>query len=315
MKRVLTILIGVLASALAAWRHVRLRNEDCQDELAQARRELASLRARAMEAERQLALLSEQAAAPPTFGRGALAEGGVVSAAALVEDAAQAAAQLEAEADAQALDELTFETALPMAEVEVLQAGYEVAQAAEKPVEIDLAALAGRAGAVELLVDGEKPAEDDLTRLEGIGPTYVARLRQHGIVSFAQLAGSSEDALAAIIQAPAWRQPNFADWIAQARLAAAGDEAGLADLQAVLFSRRNDNLTLIDGLGQKYAAALQAGGVDSFAALAAATPEQIAALVSVAGLRSANFGAWIEEAARRAAGKRVSRRDRGAATP
>lgn len=315
MKRVLTILIGVLASALAAWRYLRLRNEDCHEELAQAQRELASLRTRAMEAERQLARLSQQAAEPPSFGRGALAEGGGVSAAALAEDAAQTAAQLEAEADAQALDELTVETALPLAEVEVLQAGDEVAQAAEEPAEIDLTAPAGRSGTVELLVDAEEPAGDDLTRLEGIGPTYAARLSEHGIVSFAQLAGSGEDALAAIIQAPAWRQPNFADWIAQARLAAAGDEQGLAALQDELFSRRGDNLTLIEGLGAKYAAALQSGGIASFAALAASTPEEVAAIAGEAGLRNANFSAWIDEAAQRAAGKRVARRGGNPPTP
>lgn len=305
MKRLLALLIAV-ASTLALWRFMQ-RVQELQGELARSQRELASQRARAMEAERQLAMLPKTAASPPVFGRGVVADGGFVSVTALAAEAAAAAAQLDAAADAQALDELLIESDLPLAEVEVLQASYEASQPAEEPAEIDMAALASRSGAVELLVSDRPPAEDDLTRLEGIGPAYAARLREHGIASFARLAESREDALAAIIQVPAWRQPNFADWIAQARLAVAGDEDGLAALQAALFSRRRDNLTLIGGLGPKYAAALQAAGIDSFAALAAATPEEVAAIASQAGLRSGNFGAWIEEAAQRAAGKRVAR--------
>jgi predicted flap endonuclease-1-like 5' DNA nuclease len=303
------------AGAAATWLLLRRLGRGRQDELARLQRELAGQRARAMEAERQLARVREQPAAPSAFGRGVVVSDGFVSAEALAAEAEVAAAQLDAQADAQALDELLVESELPLAEVEVLQASYEAGLPAEEPPENDRAALTSRSGAVELLVSDQEPAGDDLTRLEGIGPTYADRLHEHGIVTFARLAQTSEDELAAIIQAPAWRRPSFADWIAQAQLAAAGDETGLAALQAELFSRRSDNLTLIDGLGEKYAAALHAAGMASFAALAAATPEQIAAAVSAAGLRSADFGAWIDEAAQRAAGKRVARRSRAADTP
>jgi predicted flap endonuclease-1-like 5' DNA nuclease len=314
MKRLLALLIALIASAVALWRFMQ-RLQELQGELARSQRELASQRARAMDAERQLAQLTGQTAAPPAFGRGVIASDGFVSVDSLTAEAQAAAVALEAEAEAQALDELLIETELPLAEVEVLQASYEAGLPAEEPAEIDMAALASRSGAVELLVSDQEPAGDDLTRLEGIGPTYASRLREHGIVTFARLAETGEAALAEIIQAPAWRRPAFADWISQARLAAYGDEAGLAALQAELFSRRGDNLALIDGLGEKYAAALHTAGIASFAALAAATPEQIAAAVSAAGLRSADFGAWIDEAAQRAAGKRVARRAPTADTP
>jgi predicted flap endonuclease-1-like 5' DNA nuclease len=294
-----------VAGALATWLLLRRRGQRRQDELASIQRELAGQRARAMEAERRLA---QQAAAPPAYGRGAVATGGFVRVEALAAEADATVADLDATADAQALDELLIETELPLAEVEVLQASLEASQTDQKPVEIDMVALASRSGAVQLLVSDQQPAEDDLTRLEGIGPTYAARLRQHGVATFARLADTGEAALAEIIQAPAWRRPNFADWIAQAQMAAVGDEAGLAALQAVLFSRQGDKLTLIEGLGQKYAGALQAAGIDSYAALAAATSDQVAAIAGEAGLRSADFGAWIDEAALRAAGKRVARR-------
>lgn len=156
-----------------------------------------------------------------------------------------------------------------------------------------------------------RPAEqegDDLTRLEGIGPTYAQRLRENGITTFAALADADEQSIATIIDAPAWRQANYGDWIAQARLLAWGDEEGLKALQDELFSRSEvDNLQLIKGMGQKSADALTAGGITTFAALAAAHPDELDGLMKAAGLRRADYDAWIEEAGTRAAGHRVTR--------
>ncbi len=82
-----------------------------------------------------------------------------------------------------------------------------------------------------------RAAGDDLLRIEGIGPVYAAKLRTAGITTFAQLAATDEAPLSEIIQAPAWRQVNYGEWREQARLAAAGDEAGLKALQDRLFAR------------------------------------------------------------------------------
>lgn len=153
---------------------------------------------------------------------------------------------------------------------------------------------------------------DDLTRLEGIGPMYAERLRNSGITTFAQLAEADENALATIISAPAWRRINFASWIEQARLAAAGDTTGLQDLQSRLHRREGDNLSLIRGLGERSVAGLRAAGIDNFAALAAATPEQVEAAVRAGGGRGGDYAAWIEEAGQRAAGRRVARAPRRA---
>jgi predicted flap endonuclease-1-like 5' DNA nuclease len=68
------------------------------------------------------------------------------------------------------------------------------------------------------------PAE--LARLQGIkgvGVVYAMRLSQNGISSVTELANASADQLDAIIKAPRWRKPNYADWIAQAKHAMAGD--------------------------------------------------------------------------------------------
>ncbi len=148
---------------------------------------------------------------------------------------------------------------------------------------------------------------DDLTEIEGIGPVYAARLGEGGIHSFADLAATDEPALATLIAAPAWRRVNYGDWIAQARLAAAGDREGLSELQSRLNARGEDNLGLIRGLGNRSVAALQAAGITTFGALAAATPQQVESALRDAGVRSGyDYEAWISEAGVRAAGKRVS---------
>lgn len=61
------------------------------------------------------------------------------------------------------------------------------------------------------------PARDDLTRIRGIGPGYAARLSQAGLTTYAALAASSPAELAAIIQAPDWRRPDYESWIQQAQ--------------------------------------------------------------------------------------------------
>ena len=152
-----------------------------------------------------------------------------------------------------------------------------------------------------------KVAGDDLIRIEGIGPRYNSLLRAAGITTFAQLAAADDAVLADIIKPKAWQKVDFDDWKQQAALAAAGDWAGFDALQAQLNQRKENDLALIQGLGDTHAAALRAGGIDSFAALAASTPEQVDDILRKAGVRTGNAAAWIAEARLRAKGKRVQR--------
>jgi uncharacterized membrane protein HdeD (DUF308 family)/predicted flap endonuclease-1-like 5' DNA nuclease len=62
------------------------------------------------------------------------------------------------------------------------------------------------------------------------------------------------------------------------------------------------DLTAIEGIGPKTAAALQAAGVNNFADLAAMSPEQIHAIVKGAGI-SADPSTWAEQAELAAAGR------------
>jgi predicted flap endonuclease-1-like 5' DNA nuclease len=59
-------------------------------------------------------------------------------------------------------------------------------------------------------------AGDDLTRILGIGPAYAARLQGAGVHSFAQLAAATPDQLAALLEVPDWRRPDFESWLEQA---------------------------------------------------------------------------------------------------
>jgi predicted flap endonuclease-1-like 5' DNA nuclease len=218
------------AGAAAVWLLLRRRDRRRQQRLARLEREQASRRAWALDVERQLA--QQAAPPPPSFQRGAVASNGFISVQALAADLEAAANDLDvtaddldAVADAQALGELFIEAELPLAEVEVLQASYEASQPHEAAPEIDMAALASRSGAVDLPAGDQAGVADDLILIDGIGPVYAARLRQQGIVTFAGLAELSEAALAELIQAPAWRRPNFAAWIDEATQRAAAPVA------------------------------------------------------------------------------------------
>ena len=80
--------------------------------------------------------------------------------------------------------------------------------------------------------DGLVP--DDMTRLKGIGPNYQQKLAHAGILRFADLAQVDEAYLRANLDQPMFRRAKRYDWQEQARLAAAGDEAGLSALKSHL---------------------------------------------------------------------------------
>jgi predicted flap endonuclease-1-like 5' DNA nuclease len=149
---------------------------------------------------------------------------------------------------------------------------------------------------------------DDLQRIEGIGPAYATRLRAANITTFGQLADSDEEMLAVIIGAPAWRKLAYGDWITQARLAAAGDDAALEALQERLNRRKANKLALIAGLGPQSIQVLEDAGIHTYADLAAADPDSLKEIFAKAGARGGNYASWIEEAELRAAGKRVPRK-------
>jgi len=80
---------------------------------------------------------------------------------------------------------------------------------------------------------------DDLTKLEGIGPTISKALIAQGIDTFEKVAAKTVDDLQAATDAEGVRfSPSAESWAEQASYAAKGDWDGLAALQDTLVSGR-----------------------------------------------------------------------------
>lgn len=73
---------------------------------------------------------------------------------------------------------------------------------------------AGAPTATEAAVKGATDL-DDLTQIKGIGPTYAKRLKDAGLVTYSDIASSSEDQLRQVTKAATMTDVN--EWIAQAR--------------------------------------------------------------------------------------------------
>jgi predicted flap endonuclease-1-like 5' DNA nuclease len=82
--------------------------------------------------------------------------------------------------------------------------------------------------------------DDDLKRIEGIGPRMSAALVAAGIRTYKQLGEADEATIRAAIQAAGLRfAPSLTTWARQARLLADGDEAGFTDLTRRLVAGRD----------------------------------------------------------------------------
>jgi predicted flap endonuclease-1-like 5' DNA nuclease len=80
--------------------------------------------------------------------------------------------------------------------------------------------------------------EDNLKRIEGIGPKIESVLKAAGILSFAQLADTAPERLAEILREAGVRIGYPETWPEQAALAAAADWDGLERLQGQLKGGR-----------------------------------------------------------------------------
>ena len=78
-------------------------------------------------------------------------------------------------------------------------------------------------------------------------------------------------------------------------------EAAAPDVKAEPAAPISQDLTVVEGVGPKIAAALQAAGIENYADLAATSPEQLRMILSDAGL-SADPSTWSEQAQMAAAG-------------
>lgn len=81
------------------------------------------------------------------------------------------------------------------------------------------------------------------------------------------------------------------------------EEEVKAPVEVAAEPQKPDDLTLIEGIGPKINAILQAAGVHTFSQLADLTPERIMEILTAGGIRLADPASWPEQARLAAAGE------------
>ena len=154
---------------------------------------------------------------------------------------------------------------------------------------------------------------EDLTRIEGVGPKIQELFYAHGITSYAQLAQTSPADISAVLGST-FASHDPSTWPDQAALAAAGEWDKLVAWQDQLDGGRDigasiqqpvEDLKLIEGIGPKVEELLYAAEITSYAALAAANPDQIRAILEREGgmMTAMDPSTWPDQARLAAAGE------------
>ncbi len=91
--------------------------------------------------------------------------------------------------------------------------------------------LAGAGEAVSAAAESAQTRGDDLTRIKGLGPKLAAQLRDLGVIRFAQIAAWDDDEIDRVDAQLGRFQGRIRrdDWVAQAKLLAAGEETAFAE--------------------------------------------------------------------------------------
>jgi len=159
--------------------------------------------------------------------------------------------------------------------------------------------------------------EDDLTKIEGIGPKIERLLKGEGVTTWMLLAGSRVDTLQAILDrgGDRFRLADPESWPDQAKLAAEGRWQELYELQDLLIAGRGtsagptapegDDLKVIEGIGPKIEALLKAAGIATWAALADSHADRLQEILDTGGdrFRIADPTSWPDQASLAAEGR------------
>jgi len=182
--------------------------------------------------------------------------------------------------------------------------GYQMADPSSWPRQARLAAnrdWVKLQALKEQLVGGvRRPAEepvveDDLTMIEGVGPKIADVLGENGIRTFSQLGDAEVDDLRAILReaGPGYHTADPSSWPRQARLAANRDWVKLQALKEQLVGgvrrpgetqpARDDDLTMIEGIGPKIQELLRAQGIRTFAQLSETPVDRLEGIIQEGG--------------------------------
>ncbi len=185
-------------------------------------------------------------------------------------------ARLAALPDQQESAVLQTTTAAALAEPVIAEMPPEVANARQQVIE----AVRNKLPAVA------ENAQDDLTRIRGIGPFIERKLNELGIFTFEQLAACDDELIEQLTLAIEFFPGRIKrdDWVGQAaRLAAIKKENPAALHADALFPNDPEDLTIIEGIGPKIAALLRQHGIRNWNDLAAASVERLRQILEDAG--------------------------------
>lgn len=150
------------------------------------------------------------------------------------------------------------------------------------------------------VIEEDPDREDDLRIIEGIGPKTADALKASGIKTFAALAAQDPAEVERLVKEEHGVRivGSTATWRKQAELAASGDFAALEDLKGRIKSGYlYDDLTRIEGIGDKTKEALYDAKIRSYDELALASVEDIEAALDKAGVSSSrHIDTWAKQA-------------------
>jgi len=144
------------------------------------------------------------------------------------------------------------------------------------------------------------PCPQDLSAVSGIGPVYEERLYAAGIGTYWSLAELPIEELARILELKSFQDVDLAT-ISTAAMTMAAETNSLG---RSWDGTSPDDFDGLPEIGEVYERRLYEAGICTYEAMAAATPEQLAAICKAPPMRTPNYAAWIVTAAELSAAKR-----------
>ncbi|MEZ4984813.1 MAG: helix-hairpin-helix domain-containing protein [Saprospiraceae bacterium] len=126
--------------------------------------------------------------------------------------------------------------------------------------------------------------QDDLTRIDGLGPFLAQKLNTAGIFTYDQIAAWTPEQVADITTRIGYIPGRIEQdgWVRQAKRLAEtrGDAADIASYEAVATK---EDLKIIEGIGPKIEEILYSAGIYTWETLANSDPGQIKTILEAAG--------------------------------
>jgi predicted flap endonuclease-1-like 5' DNA nuclease/uncharacterized RDD family membrane protein YckC len=135
---------------------------------------------------------------------------------------------------------------------------------------------------------------EDLTAIRGIGPVFEQRLYRAGIGAFWEVATLDDNALRDILALTELQQTQVDLTALRADARRLANERGTV---GVLWQGQPpDDFEPIEGIGPVFEQRLYDAGIRTYAALSAATPDQLAQIVNAAKPAQPDYAGWIAQA-------------------